>query len=217
MNAARGIFALGIFDDVDLANIFVAVGLVPLLVQADEIHRTCFRLQLLVLLNGNLHLASDFQVGGWPPQFRFRFFSSCLELARFAANKSRNPVHRAQLVQHCAANTRYTIRFEFDPTIQVEGFNRVDQAKDPRRNQVVQIDSIGKLRPDSFRVIANQWQEPFYKFVAQRLVRLIAFEIGPDLGDIFFGNLRDHPTLHGCHFIASQDCSCRDDDVVAVR
>ena len=57
LDPARRVFALGVLDDVDLADILVAVRLVPLLIQADQIDGAGFGLQLLVLFNRDSQLA----------------------------------------------------------------------------------------------------------------------------------------------------------------
>ena len=189
LNAVGRVFALLVFEDVDLADIFVAVGLVPLLVEADEIHRTGFRLQAVVFLGRDLQLGGNVRVGGGIAEFHLGLLASGFQLARFAANQSRHPVHRAEFVEHRATNTRHAVSFKLHAALHVERFDRVHQAEHAGGDQVIQIDAVGQLRPDPFGVVADQRQVALHQRVAKLLILLVLLVVDPNLGELFFREL----------------------------
>src|SRR5262245_58894330 len=196
LDAVGGVDPLVVLENVDLANVLVAVGLVPLLVEADEVDGAGFGLEALELLGRDLHLLGDLAVGGRPAQFSFRLLAGRFHLAGLAADEARYPVHRAQLVEHRPPDPWYTIRFELDSPSQIEGFDRVHQAEDACRDQVIQVYAVGELRPHTFGIVADQGQVFFDQDVAQFLAGLVFFEFLPDFADIAF-ELGNHLTLRG--------------------
>lgn len=63
LNSLGGVFALFVFEDVDFSNIFIAVGLVPFFVQANEVHSAGFaadktrpQFRYIVFNNSKRHL-----------------------------------------------------------------------------------------------------------------------------------------------------------------
>src|SRR5262245_11911152 len=196
LDAVGGVDPLVVLENVDLANVLVAVGLVPLLVEADEVHGAGFGLEPFELLGRDLHFFRNLAVGGRPAQFGFRLLAGGFDLAGLAADEARHPVHRAQLVEHRPANARYAIRFELDAAAEIEGFDRVHQAEDAGGDQVIQIHAVGELRPHSFGIITDEWQVFFDQDVAQFLAGLVFLEFLPDFADIAF-DLGNHVTLRG--------------------
>lgn len=56
LNTASRVFTLLVFQNVDLSNIFVAIGLVPFLVQRNEIDRASVGFHLIELSDGKAHV-----------------------------------------------------------------------------------------------------------------------------------------------------------------
>ena len=59
LNSPRGVFALFVFQNVDLADILVAVGLVPFLVETDESDGIGVGHHFLELLHGDFQFFGD--------------------------------------------------------------------------------------------------------------------------------------------------------------
>ena len=101
-----------------------------------------------------------------------------VELAGLAAHQPRHPVHRAQLVEHGAADTRHAVGFELHAARQVERVDGVHQAEHAGRDQVVELHAVGQPRPDPLAVVLHQRQilldQPIAEFLVRR-VRLVAF------------------------------------------
>ena len=190
MNTVGRVFALLVFEDVDLADIFVAVGLVPLLVEADEIHRARFGLELVVFLGRDLQLRRDVGIGRRIAQLDFRLLASRFELARLAADQARHPVHRAEFVEHRSTNTRHAVRFKLHAAAHVERFDRVHQAEHAGGDQVVQIDAVRQLGPHSFGVVSHQRQVTLHERVPQSEVRLVLLVVVPNFAELFFRELQ---------------------------
>ncbi len=122
------------------------------------------------------------------------------ELTRLAANQSRNPVHRPQLIEHRASDSRHAVGFELDASIHIEGIDGVHQAEDAGTDQVVQFHTIGKTLPDPFAVVANQRHVSLDQSITEIFVvrRILAelLELYPDLQDLVVGcGCRCHPIL----------------------
>ena len=145
-----------VFDDVDFSNIFVAVGLVPLLVQADEIDGARVSFHLLVLFERHVHFGSHLD-GGWrASNASFHSFTSGFKFAGFTSYEARNPVHCSQLVEHRSTNSRHAVSFKLHSAFHVECFDRIHESEDAGGNQVVQIDPFRQLLPHTLSVVFDK-------------------------------------------------------------
>ncbi len=193
MQAMRRVLGLFVLEDVDLANVLVAVGLVPLLVQADQADRGRVAGHLLVILDGDADPGGQLLGARRPAQRGFERLAHFLELGVLAAHEPGNPVHRPQLVEHGAADARHAIGLELDAAPQVEGLDGVHQAEHAGADEVVEIDALRQASPDSFRVIANQRQIEFNELIAH-LERRRCPVIAPELRDVHV-HVRHHGFL----------------------
>src|SRR5207248_72469 len=85
-----------------------AVGLVPLLVEADEADGGRVAGDLLEVLDGDAELGGHLLGPRRPAELGLELLARLLELGVLAAHQTRHPVHRAQLVAHGAADARGT-------------------------------------------------------------------------------------------------------------
>ncbi len=170
LDAASGIFTLLVFQDVDFADVLVAVRLVPLLVQADQVDGVGVEHHLLEFLDAQTHVLGQFQFGRMTAEFGFQRLVRFAQLAGLGAHQTRHPVHGPQFVQHGTANSRHAIRFELDAASQIEGVDGVHQAEHAGRDQVVQFDAFGQPCPDAFAVVFDQRQVAFDQTIAEFLL-----------------------------------------------
>ena len=194
---ARGILTAFVFEDIDFPDVFVAVGLVPFFVQRDESDGRSVDFHLFEFVDRDPHVIGEFVGRRSATVLGLKKFGRFVEFAGFAADESRDPVHRAQFVEHCASYTWDAVGFEFDPAFHIERIDRIHQAENPGADQVVEFDTFGKLRAKSFAVVANQRCVAFDELISKRDVGRIGFELYPDLGHISILKCgRCHPNLH---------------------
>ena len=81
-------------------------------------------------------------------------FAGLFHLGGLGPHETRNPVHGSQLVEHRSSDARNAIGLELDSPRQ--GQRRIDcihQAKNARRDEIVEIHPFGKALPDALGVI----------------------------------------------------------------
>ena len=129
-----------------------------------------------------------------------------VKFACFTSDESWNPVHGAEFIEHCTANTRHAVGFEFDPAFHIESVDGIHQAKDPGADQVVEFDPFREFGPQSFTVVADERGVSFNQSIPQFDAGRIRFEFRPDLShvDILYGSCR-HSNLHA--FLAISSCA----------
>jgi hypothetical protein len=193
LQAVRRILRFLVLENVDLAHVLVAVGFVPFLVEADETDGGRVAVHLLEFLDRDAQSHGHFLGARRTAQFGFQPFADFFELGMLAANQARHPVHRAQFVEHRAADARHAIGLELDAALQVEGVDRVHQAEDAGGDQIVEIDAVGQPSPDAFGVIFDQRQITFDQLVTHfdGRFRLV---VAPELMDIHV-HMRHHGFL----------------------
>ena len=123
--------------------------------------------------------ASSFSVGE-RPSLASSVLRASFSLLALRAHQPRHPVHRPQLVEHRAADTRHAVGFELHAARQVERVDRVHQAEHAGRDQVVQLDAVGQPRPDPLAVVLHQRQVLLDEPIAKLLVGRIGLEVLPD-------------------------------------
>ena len=158
------VLGLLVLEDVDLADVLVAVGLVPLLVQAHQVRRRSPRRRAPVdLLDaGSASLAASSSGRGRAAQRGLQL--PCAPPPSWLAlrpHQPRHPVHRPQLVQHGPADAGHAVRLELHAAGQVERVDRVHQAEHAGGDQVVQLHAVGQPRPDPLGVVLDQRQVAF--------------------------------------------------------
>ena len=137
LDTASRVFTLLVLQHVDLANVFIAVGFVPLLIQADQTDGIRVAHHLFGFGNRQFQLVGQFDHRGGSPQFGFECLRGVVDLAGFGSHQTRNPVHRSQFVQHGSSDSRHAIRFKFYAAFHVKRVDGVHQTKHACRNQVV--------------------------------------------------------------------------------
>jgi hypothetical protein len=85
------------------------------------------------------------------------------------ADETRDPVHRAQLVEDRAADARGAVGLELDAALEVERVDRVHEPEDARRHQVVELHLVGQLDVDPLGVVAHEMEVVLHQDVAQPL------------------------------------------------
>ena len=128
-----------------------------------------------------------------PAERGFERLAGLFHLAGLAAHQPRHPVHRAQLVEHGAADARHAVGLELDAALEVEGVDGVHQAEDAGADEVVEIDAVGQPRPDAFGVVLDQRQIPLDELIAQ-LDRRLRPVVAPELRDVHV-HMRHHGLL----------------------
>jgi len=152
LQAMRRVLSLLVLKDVDLANILVAVGLVPFLVKLTKLTAVAspaiFSNSSIVTPNRE---AISSGLGGLPSEASIDLRTSSSLECCCAPIAAPSPSFAAR--QHRAANARHAIGLELDAAFEVERVDRIHQAEHACADEIVKIDTVRQPRPDAFGVI----------------------------------------------------------------
>src|SRR6266536_579601 len=131
---------LGVLDRVDQGDLVaVRPGDCPELVQGGNRGAGNLGEALVELPGRDADLLLDLLVGRYAPGLRLELADRALDVARTGADRARNPVHRAQLVDDRAADARDRVRLELDVAVGLEALDRPDQPEQPVRDEVALV------------------------------------------------------------------------------
>src|SRR6185369_9186496 len=112
----------------------------PQVLEREERHLADLAEQLLVLPERQLELAGDLLFGGRTAQAPFELVRDLLDERGLLAHAARYPVERAEMVEDGAADAELRVGREERFLLRVVLLDRVEQADDPPRHQVVELD-----------------------------------------------------------------------------
>jgi hypothetical protein len=131
------------------------------------------------LVHRDLQLRGDFLFLGGAAQERFQPGIGVLQPGGGLPDGPGEPVHLAEVVEHRSADPELGVRLELDPARGVESIEGVEQADDPRTDEIVHLDVGGDAHLDARRVVFDRRNEFFHHRVAVGRARgrgLIPFE-----------------------------------------
>ena len=89
-------------------------------------------------------MLGDLGIGRGTAELGLELLKRLVELAGLAADEPRHPVHRAKLVEHGTTDSRHAVRLELHAPRHIEGVDGVHQPKRAGRDEVVELDAVGK-------------------------------------------------------------------------
>src|SRR5262245_31579786 len=95
LQTVGGVFGLLVFQNVDLADVFVTVGLVPLFVQAHQTHGSRLADHLIQFLDADAHPLGEFIRPRRAAKRGLESLAGFFEFAGLAADQPWHPVHRS--------------------------------------------------------------------------------------------------------------------------
>ena len=105
-----------------------------------------------------------------------------LDLPRARADRARNPVERAQLVDDRAADARHREGLELDLAVGVEALDRADEAEQPVRDEILLVHVRRQARPDATGDELHEWRVGQDQPVAEVLIVRLAVLLPERLG-----------------------------------
>ena len=128
-------------------------------------------------------LRRDLLVGRRAPELRLELGHGALDLARPRADRARDPVESAQLVEDRALDPRDRVRLELHVAVRLVPLDRGDQAEQPVRDEVAVVDVRGQSAAEPAGDVLDERRVGEDQPVADRLV-VRALERPPELVDV---------------------------------
>jgi hypothetical protein len=119
---------------------------------------------------GHAELPRDLLVSRGAAEFRFQAADRALDVPRPRAHRTRHPIHRPQLVDDRALDSRNRVRLELDVPVRVVALDRADQPEQPVLDEVTFVDVARQAAADAPGDVLDERRIGENQALAQRLL-----------------------------------------------